>query len=233
MQVLKEHYSIVSSLEWHAETNQLLSCSTDRGIIVWNYNPEGKLMPQLCIIKEPKANLDASWNHRGDKFCVGTASGQVFTGMYNQENSFWVATALSDKPMHKDSVLCVRFDPLSGNVVASASADGVVYVTTCFDSSIDKDGSGPFASVSSEGEILYKFNCNSWANTLSFTPSGNTLIFASHDCMVHFADMSAGEKGDKVKPEKLMVNGSPLLNGRAINDTSFVGCGFDKTPFLF
>lgn len=190
-------------------------------------------MPQLCIIKEPKANLDASWNHRGDKFCVGTASGQVFTGMYNQENSFWVATALSDKPMHKDSVLCVRFDPLSGKVVASASADGIVYVTTCYDSSIDKDGSGPFNSVSSEGEILYKFNCNSWANTLSFTPSCNTLIFASHDCMVHFADMSAGEKGDKVKPEKLMVNGSPLLNGRAVNDTSYVGCGFDKTPFLF
>ena len=51
--------------------------------------------------------------------------------------------------------------------------------------------------------------------------------------MVHFADMSAGEKGDKVKPEKLMVNGSPLLNGRAVNDTSYVGCGFDKTPFLF
>jgi len=75
VQVLKEHYSIVSSLEWHPVTNQLLSCSTDRGIIVWNYNPEGKLMPQLCIIKEPKANLDASWNHRGDKFCVGTASG--------------------------------------------------------------------------------------------------------------------------------------------------------------
>ena len=35
IQVLKEHFSIISSLDWHPVTNSLLSASTDRGVIVW------------------------------------------------------------------------------------------------------------------------------------------------------------------------------------------------------
>lgn len=48
-------------------------------------------MPQLCAIKELKANLDASWNYRGDKFCVGAASGHVFVGLFDENNGFWIA----------------------------------------------------------------------------------------------------------------------------------------------
>jgi WD40 repeat protein len=32
---LKEHFNIISSLDWHPETNLLLSASTDRGAIIW------------------------------------------------------------------------------------------------------------------------------------------------------------------------------------------------------
>jgi len=82
-EVLKEHYSNVNSLEWHPTTNQLLSSSTDRGVIVWGLNAEGKHIPALCAVKELKSNLFASWNHRGDKFCVGGSSGHVFIGTFN------------------------------------------------------------------------------------------------------------------------------------------------------
>lgn len=33
--VLKEHFNLISSLDWHPSTNLLLSSSTDRGVIVW------------------------------------------------------------------------------------------------------------------------------------------------------------------------------------------------------
>jgi WD40 repeat protein len=35
IQVLKEHFSLVTALDWHPQTGLLLSCSSDRGIIVW------------------------------------------------------------------------------------------------------------------------------------------------------------------------------------------------------
>jgi WD40 repeat protein len=83
------------------------------------------MMPQLCTIKELKANNDACWNHRGDKFVVGSASGNVFVAAYNPSVGLWVAPAQTDdKPLHDMPVVCVRFDPGSSRVVASASADG-------------------------------------------------------------------------------------------------------------
>jgi hypothetical protein len=50
-------------------------------------------MPQLCSIKELKSNNDACWNYRGDKFCVGAASGHVFVGTYNAQVGLWIATS--------------------------------------------------------------------------------------------------------------------------------------------
>jgi len=69
------------------------------------------------------------------------------------------------KPLHKSSVLSVRFDPLSGRVVASSSTDGNCYITSCFLK--DTDGTsteGPFGSVTSYGETLIAFNAIGWIN---------------------------------------------------------------------
>lgn len=49
----------------------------------------------MAVVKETKANIDASWNHRGDKFCVGAASGHVFIGQFSKANNFWIGQTLS------------------------------------------------------------------------------------------------------------------------------------------
>lgn len=49
----------------------------------------------MAVVKETKANIDASWNHRGDKFCVGAASGHVFIGQFSTANNFWIGQTLS------------------------------------------------------------------------------------------------------------------------------------------
>lgn len=165
----------------------LLSSSTDRGIIVWSPTPErnGALHPNLCAVKELKANLFASWNPRGDKFCVGGSSGHVFIGTYNEQLNFWVALSQTEepplgKPLHKGSVTCVRFDPGSGRAVASASSDGSIIVTSAFSEELDTDaGTGPFAGLQEEvGTVLFRLKTNVWNNTLAFSPSGATLAFA-------------------------------------------------------
>jgi len=174
-QVLKEHFSLVTALDWHPKTNLLLSCSSDRGIIVWKEDVNvKKFMPQLCNIKELKANTDASWSHRGDKFVVGAASGMVFVGTYNEAVGLWIAVSQTDnKSLHDAPVTCVRFDPLSSRVVVSCSADGVVYVTSSYLEDLDGKGAGAgvFGKVC-DAEVLFKLKCSEWVNTVSFSPSG-------------------------------------------------------------
>jgi hypothetical protein len=58
-------------------------------------------MPNFCIFKETKSNIDAAWNTNGNKFCVGGSSGNVFIGKYDEEMEFWVAQSISGRrPLH-------------------------------------------------------------------------------------------------------------------------------------
>ena len=50
--------------------------------------------------------------------------------------------------------------------------DGAVYLDG------KADGAGPFGKVKT-AEILFKFKCNEWVNTVQFSPSGNQIVFAS------------------------------------------------------
>jgi hypothetical protein len=64
---------------------------------------------------------------------VGASSGNVFVGIFDPSQNFWVAQPISGKKaLHSASVVSVKFDPLSGRVVASASMDGKCYVTSCY-----------------------------------------------------------------------------------------------------
>ena len=200
-------------------------------------------MPNLVAVKELKSNLFASWNPRGDKFCVGGSSGHVFVGTHNAELNFWVAISQTEepplgKPLHKASVMTVRFDPGSGRALASASADGTVVITSAYKPEIDDQdpGSGPFAGVVDEiGTILFKMKTNCWNNTLAFSPSGSTLAFASHDCEMHFAEFTPDSVASKTKPQskRVVYNGNPILTGSFISENTYIGCGYDNVPLAF
>jgi WD40 repeat protein len=168
-------------LDWHKKTGNLLSCSADRAAIVWIPDANKELMPQMCVTKEKKSNIDASWNHRGDKFCIGTSSGYCLQATYNEQFGFWVCSDV--KPRHKASVVCVRYDPGSGRVCASVSLDGTVQIKTCYDPIIDgadTNAVGPYKDIVSEKEeFLFKFNPGAWVNFFSFSPSGAAFCFGS------------------------------------------------------
>lgn len=156
-------------------TGLLLSCSSDRGIIVWKEDATTKkMMPQLCNIRELKSNNDACWNMRGDKFCVGAASGHVYYGYYDDKVNLWIANSLTDnKPLHDSPVTSVKFDPLSGRVVASSSTDGTVVVISAYDDQRDPaQDQGIFGKLNSD-VVLFKFKCSEWVNCVSFSPSGS------------------------------------------------------------
>ena len=100
---------------------------------------------------------------------------QFVSSLYNQ-NEYLAGR----KTLHKSSVVCVRLDPLSSRVVASASTDGSCYITTCYLKDIDNNNSsGPFANVTSYGETLISLKSIGWVNTVSFSPDTSLLCYAS------------------------------------------------------
>jgi WD40 repeat protein len=192
-------------------------------------------MPQLCNIKELKANTDAVWNMRGDKFAVGASSGFVFIGTYNEAVGLWIAQAISDKPTHDSPVTKVCFDPLSGKCVASASTDGTVQLNSDFNEEVDsKTGDGPFGNFNEPAQI-FKFKCGEWVNSLSFSPSGHELAFATHDSTMHFVSITEADVKSKKKPsgQKFSYPGAPILSGCFVTEDCYVGSGYDKTPLIF
>ena len=235
---LKEHVNLIISLDWHPETNLLLSASIDRGVIVWKQGTGDKnadFAPQVGMIQESKANLDASWNSRGDKFCVGSSSGCIYVGTYSQANNFWVAHELTKKTAHKASVVSVKFDGLSSRVMASSSLDGTCQITSCFMAELDQNSkAGPFGSVTSTGVTLLSVSCNGWINFVCFSPSCDTICYGTQDCELNFCNVSDAAGGkSKPKAEKLMLKGNPHLSAIFLTDDKMVGCGFDKVPYLY
>jgi len=113
---------------------------------------------------------------------VGASSGNIFIATYSADNNFWVGKPIKDKKVHKSSVVSVKFDPLSGRVVASASTDGSVHITSCYMNEVDTNTDGPFGSVTSFGETLISLKSIGWINFVTFSPSANTLCYATHDC---------------------------------------------------
>lgn len=104
--------------------------------------------------------------------------------------------------MHDAPVVCVRFDPLSSRVIASASADGQVIVSTSYYEELDgkAEAAGPFGKVNSQ-EILFRFKCSEWVNTISFSPSGKWIAFATHDSTMHFVPITEENVVNSSKPK--------------------------------
>ena len=188
--MIKEHLNPVLSLDWHPVTKSLITCSTDRGLLVWNYHADAnEYKPKLGALKEPFANTDASWNTAGDKFVCGAASGRVFIGTFSKINDLWIAQPLK-KVLHKASVTCVKFDPMCGRVIASASTDGQVLLTTCYDKDVDgaATAAGPFGGVTTFGDTLLSFNSIGWVNFVAFSPSASTICYGSKfKIITHFS----------------------------------------------
>jgi WD40 repeat protein len=237
VKVLKEHFNVVSSLDWHPKTNLLLSASVDRGIIVWQMGQDNtEWAPQLGVIKEPRANLDASWNKRGDKFAVASSSGQVYVGKFSSNNNFWVAHPVNaKKPIHKASVTCVRFDPQSSRVVCSGSLDGTVQITSSYYEDLDGSSTaGPFGSVATYGENLMTISSNGWINSIAFSPSAKMVAFVTQDCEINFVDVSDVAGGNKKpKSDKVLHTGNPHLSCIFIDEDKMIVSGFDKVPYCY
>ncbi len=135
-------------MDWHPETNRIISSSQDRNILIWNWEASKKQwIPQYVNLKVKVSVLDVKWSAMGDKFVATTGTKLVSTGYYDSELKFW--TCKSSKE-HRSSVTCARFDS-TGCFVLSGSTDMRAIITSSYIPSVDDSKSLtnlPFEKVS-------------------------------------------------------------------------------------
>mmetsp|Transcript_12607 Transcript_12607/g.12660 ORF Transcript_12607/g.12660 Transcript_12607/m.12660 type:complete len:228 (+) Transcript_12607:18-701(+) len=183
--ILKEHTQKAAVIDWNHETGLILTGSYDRSIFVWKYSDEhAKYLPQMVNMDEKLAILDAKWNRQGTKFVVGTSSKRIYVGTYSAKHGWWATEEI--KKEHKSSVLAVEFSP-NGRVIASVSFDGTCKILSAYMKDVDEEETKtPFGDVTTFGECLAKFKCQFWLNHVTWSPSGDSICYASHDGTLNF-----------------------------------------------
>jgi actin related protein 2/3 complex subunit 1A/1B len=124
----------VSAVDWHPETNSIISASHDRNILVFTYNSsKNTWIPDIVHLNHRLAVLDVKWSVRGDKFVAATGSKLIATGYYSSEQNWWTCKQSKE---HRSSVTTVRFDS-TGLFILSGSTDLRAYITSAYIPEVD------------------------------------------------------------------------------------------------
>ena len=218
---LDSHFQYISGLDWHPETNRLLSCSYDKTSFVWDLN-EGKWIPSNVVITTKLGFLCCKWNKRGDKFCEGTSEKKLFIGYFSEKSNWWMGINIK---AHKSSVVTCSIDPTS-LFVLSGSTDLRIYVSSCYIPEVDDqfltEETKPLAQKF--GQTIVEFKPNCWINSVAWLPSGNMGIVAGQDATLTLID----HKDSEHKPEVIRCKHSPVTMIIPIDDNSFYAVCYDR-----
>jgi actin related protein 2/3 complex subunit 1A/1B len=216
---LESHYQYISGLDWCPKTNRILSCSYDKTSFVWDF-ADNKWTPSNVVATTKLGYLCCKWNKRGDKFCEGTSSKQLFIGYFNKKFNWWMGINIK---VHKSSVVSCEIDPTSLYVI-SGSTDLRVYVSSCYLPEIDdeflNDQTRPLAQ--DFGTPIFEIKPNCWINSVAWLPSGDLGVVAGQDATISVIDYK--EK----KSDVIRCKHSPATQIIPISDNSFFAVCYDR-----
>lgn len=133
---------------------------------------------------------------------------------------------------HKSTVLCCAFHPTNGQLMATGSSDFKCRIFSTFDADVDGAvvNSGPFPQPVEFGEVYAELSAQGWVNAVAWSPSGDSLAYAGHDCTLHVVVF--GEAGSPVV-RVLQLRGLPLSCLVFLTEKTVVGAGYDFEPIAF
>ena len=189
--VLTQHELVVSAMDWHPTTGQLVTCSHDRSAFVWSL-AGGAWSPQVVILPHNRACLDVKWSPDGRKFAVASGSKKALIAFFDAANNWWVSRETAKS---KSTVLALAWHP-SSLVIATASCDYSCSVISAYMEDVDgaaAPGATPFGALPEAGEAIAEFEASrAWVNDVAWSPSGGALAFAGHDSLLHVVTFGAG-----------------------------------------
>jgi len=224
---LKEHDSVVTSIDWAPHTNRILTCSQDRNANVWEFI-NGKWEPRLVLLRINRAATHCKWSPDERKFAVASGAKVVSVCSYEEGEQWWVSKHVKK---HRSTITHVAWHP-NGCLLATASTDYKCRIISVPIRGLDKrpDGGNWIERAPNFGEIVWEFDCNAWVHSCAFSPSGDQLAFVGHDSTIHFCWAANGQRPQE---QVIKLNKLPLLDLMFVDENSIIAVGHDCQPYLF
>ncbi|KAI1293620.1 Actin-related protein 2/3 complex subunit 1A [Halotydeus destructor] len=187
--VLNQHDLRVSSIDWSAVTNRIVTCSADRNAYVWS-EVDGTWKPTLVLLRIHRAATCVRWSPKGDKFAVGSGAKLISVCYFEEANDWWISKHI--KKQIKSTVTSLDWHP-NNSLLACGSTDYKARIYSAYIKEVDKGEPEKtlWGGKMSSGSLIAEFSScsgSSWIHDVSFSPDGNRLAWVSHDSSISVAD---------------------------------------------
>lgn len=228
---LKEHDKLVTSVDV-ASSGKIVTCSQDRNALVWEPQADGTWKPTLVLLRINRAATFVRWSPDEKKFAVGSGARTIAVCYFENENDWWISKHIK-KPI-RSTILSVDWHPNSV-LLAAGSTDGHARVFSGFIKDVDEK---PNPTVWGE-RLPFQTLCGDftdasggWVHDVSFSPSGNSLAFVTHDSSI----VVAYPAGPDLPPKAVVSVSTSYLPFRSLiflNENEIVTAGHDCHPVVF
>lgn len=226
---LTDHTQTVTAIDWAPNTDRIVTCAQDRNAYVWNFTA-GKWEPSLVILRINRAATCVKWSPKEDKFAVGSGARIISVCYYEEDQNWWVSKHIK-KPI-KSTILSLDWHP-NNVLLAAGSCDFKCRVYCAAVKGVDKKpeptswgASKKFGDLALE--VAASPNGGGWVHDVSFSASGEQLVFVAHDACVYVIDSSVSTDVIRFKSKHL-----PYTSAQWIRPDAFVAAGHDYVPILY
>ncbi|KJE96070.1 hypothetical protein CAOG_06443 [Capsaspora owczarzaki ATCC 30864] len=226
-QVLTGHDQRVTSLDWAANTNRIVSCGADRNAYVWTIT-DNEWKPSLVILRINRAATFVRWSPKEDKFAVASGARLISICYFEAEHDWWVSKHIK-KPI-RSTVLTLDWHP-NNVLLAAGSSD---FKTRIFFAGIkgvdEKPQPTPWGGKNAFGDCVRELSHGpgGWVHSVAFSPSGNRLAWVSHN-----SSISVVEAGDATEPKTVTFSTLPYVTLLWASENSIITAGFEYYPALW
>ncbi|XP_072029772.1 actin-related protein 2/3 complex subunit 1A-A-like [Amphiura filiformis] len=225
---LREHTQRVTSIDWAANSNRLVTCGSDRNAYVWSLNGNNEWKPTLVILRINRAATCVKWSPEENKFAVGSGARLISICYFEQENDWWVSKHIK-KPI-RSTVTSLDWHP-NNVLLAAGSTDFKARVFSAYIKDIEKKPSPtPWGSKMPFGSMMQEYGGGGgWIHSVTFDAPGNRLAWVGHDSTVNVVNASV----DVGAAQIIRTNLLPFLSCVWAGPSSLVVAGHDCELFLF
>ncbi|CAG2173443.1 unnamed protein product, partial [Oppiella nova] len=133
---LNQHDLRITSIDWAANSNRIVTCSADRNAYVWSLDPQdNQWKPTLVLLRINRAATCVRWSPKEDKFAVGSGAKLVSVCYFEESNDWWVSKHIK-KPI-RSTVTSIDWHP-NNVLLACGSTDYKARIFSGFIKEVDK-----------------------------------------------------------------------------------------------
>jgi actin related protein 2/3 complex subunit 1A/1B len=228
--VLSEHMGFVSGIDWHGESNTIVTCGHDRNAYVWTLGSDGTWEHDLVILRISRSATSVKWSVDGRKFAVTSGAKAVPICSYVQKQNWWAGKHI--KKGFKSTVIAVDWC-VNNKFVVTGATDFKCRIHSAWMKGIDSpedDGFGDlWPNQHKFGEVLATFDqATAWVNSVAWSPDGFRIAFAGHGGTLHLIQLSSETTVQNIRTGKL-----PFLSVKFMDSDTVVAGGFGLNPAIY